>query len=204
MPALRSVGVANGAVAVGFAPMLEQAELVLVPRGPFSLRAAAEFGFGPNEGRLAAFDGAMRLAFPLDGGRGHVGAVLRQERTNAAVTVELHCIEVVDQQAALRQLARIVSLDHDGEQFVHVGERDRGIGPFYAGLVVLRAGGFADALLPLAEPRGLAHLMRFYGLASEPSPERRSEIAEGWRSFRTWATVLIRLAGDRGTALADR
>ena len=24
-------------------------------------------------------------------------------------------------------------------------------------------------------------------------------IAESWRPFRTWATVLIRLAGDRGT-----
>src|SRR5450755_2218186 len=128
MPARRSVGVTNVALAVGFAPMLEQAELVLIPRGPFSLRAAAEFGFGPNEGRLSAFDGAMRLAFPLDGGRGCVGAVLRQEQTSAPVTVELHCIEVADQQAALRQLARILSLDQDGEEFVHVGERDHVIG----------------------------------------------------------------------------
>ena len=32
----------------------------------------------------------------------------------------------------------------------------RGIGPFYAGLIVLRASGFADALLPMPEPRVLA------------------------------------------------
>src|SRR5690348_9938511 len=43
-------------------------------RGPFSLRAAAEFGFGPTEGRAAPFDGCMRLAFPLDGGMGYAGA----------------------------------------------------------------------------------------------------------------------------------
>jgi hypothetical protein len=34
-------------------------------RGPFSLRAAAEFGFGPNEGSSEPFDGALRLAFPV-------------------------------------------------------------------------------------------------------------------------------------------
>jgi hypothetical protein len=33
--------------------------LTLEPRGPFSLCAAAEFGFGPNQGRPPAFDGAM-------------------------------------------------------------------------------------------------------------------------------------------------
>ena len=61
----------------------------LTPRGPFSLRAAAEFGFGPNEGRAPTFDGAMRLAFPLDGGRGYAGAVLRQPNGDGPVDVEL-------------------------------------------------------------------------------------------------------------------
>ena len=32
--------------------------------GPFSLRAASGFGFGPNVGRPAS---VMRLAFPVDG-----------------------------------------------------------------------------------------------------------------------------------------
>ena len=34
--------------------------LTLEPRGPFSLQAAAEFGFGPKQGRAPAFDGVMR------------------------------------------------------------------------------------------------------------------------------------------------
>jgi DNA-3-methyladenine glycosylase II len=290
----------------------------LVPRGPFSLRAAAEFGFGPNAGRPQTFDGAMRLAFPIDGGRGHAGAVLRQGLPDGPVSVELQTTEGGDRKRALRQIARIVSLDHDGEAFLEVGGRDpvlgalqrahpgqrpvlfhspyegaawsiisarrpaaqgatvrralserlgaafelagetlhafpqpeqlialaqdssglpreklerllgvaqaaldgqldverlhtlgperayadvqrlKGLGPFYAGLVVLRASGFADAMLPVAEPKVLAHAARVYGERAPLRLERLAEIAEAWRPFRTWSTVLIRLAGDRG------
>jgi DNA-3-methyladenine glycosylase II len=77
----------------------------------------------------------------------------------------------------------------------------RGIGPFYAGLVVLRATGFADAMLPMPEPRLLAHAARFYGSDGEPTVEWLGGLAEAWRPFRTWCMVLIRLAGDQGTAV---
>jgi DNA-3-methyladenine glycosylase II len=62
-----------------------------------------------------------------------------------------------------------------------------------------RASGFADAILEVAEPKVLAHAARFYGLEDPPPLERFTELAETWRPFRTWTTVLIRLAGDRGT-----
>jgi DNA-3-methyladenine glycosylase II len=291
----------------------------LPTRGPFSLKAAAEFGFGPNQGRPPAFDGAMRLAFPVDGGRGYAGAVLREPEPDGPVTVELELRGEPDPDVALAQVARVVSLDHDGAAFARVGENDpvigalqrahpgqrpvlfhspyegaawavisarrpaargaevrrelsiqlgetfelagqtvhafpqpehlaelgdqfpgldleklirlrgvagagmdgtldvghlheigpeqayavvqalRGLGPFYAGLVVLRATGFADAWLPVPEPKVLAHLTRYYGLAKAPDPEQFAALAERWRPFRTWAMVLIRLAGDRGT-----
>jgi DNA-3-methyladenine glycosylase II len=290
----------------------------LIPRGRFSLRAAAEFGFGPNEGRPPPYDGAMRLAFAVDGAQGYAGAVLRQPGgDDATVEVQLELSGGAEQEAALAQVARIVSLDHDGEQFAAVGERDpvigrlqatlpgqrpvlfhspyeacawsiisarrpasqsarvqtsiaqahgasfdlagvvlhafpqpgrlaalpddtqglnapkierlraiaraaldgeldvarlhalgperayldvqrlKGIGPFYASLVVLRASGFADAMLELAEPKVLGHAARFYDLDAPPSLERFAEMAEVWRPFRTWCTVLIRLAGER-------
>jgi DNA-3-methyladenine glycosylase II len=289
----------------------------LRPQGPFSLQAAAEFGFGPNQGR--AFDGAMRLAFGVDGGRGYAGVVLRQPQPDGPVTAEFELRDGGPVDAALAQTARIVSLDHDGAAFMRVGDRDpvigalqrahpgqrpvlfhspyeaaawsiisarrpapqaarvreelsiqlgetfelagqtvhafpvprhlaelgdsfpglnfeklvrlrsvaeaalegdldvvrlhelgaerayeevqrlRGLGPFYAGLVVLRASGFADALLPVREPRMLGHVAGFYGLGAPPEPEQLAALAEPWRPFRTWVTVLIRLAGDRGT-----
>jgi DNA-3-methyladenine glycosylase II len=69
--------------------------------------------------------------------------------------------------------------------------------------VVLRATGFADAMLATPEPKVLAHAARFYALSEPAGLEWFSALAERWRPFRTWATVLIRLAGDRGTSLPD-
>jgi len=295
--------------------------LELQPRGPFSLKAAAEFGFGPNEGRPPPYDGAMRLAFGVDGGHGYAGAVLRQPDRDGPVAVELELRDGAEPEVAVAQAARVVSLDHDGAAFMRVGEADpvigalqrahpgqrpvlfhspyegaawsiisarraarqaarvrqelsiqlgetfelagetvhafpqprhllelgdqfpglnleklvrlrgvagaalagtldvpalheigperayervqqlKGLGPFYAGLVVLRASGFADALLPVPEPKVLRHAAGFYGLEQPAGCDWFAELAERWRPFRTWATVLIRLAGDRGTAL---
>ena len=61
----------------------------ILPRGPFSLKAAAEFGFGPTEGRPPPFDGAMRLAFPLDDGSGYAGVILRQPTPDGPVQAEI-------------------------------------------------------------------------------------------------------------------
>ena len=291
--------------------------LQITPRGPFSLQAAAEFGFGPHAGQTLRYDGAMRLAFPVDGGRGYAGAILRQREPHGAVAVELTLTEGADPDAAVAQVARVVSLDHDGDDFMRVGARDpvigelqqrhrgqrpvlfhspyegaawsiisarrpgaqaagvretiaeqlgatfalagttlrafpqpvrllelpedtsgltpekvarlrgiaeaalagrldvghlhaigperaneeiqqlKGLGPFYAGLVVVRASGFADAMLQAAEPKVLAHAAGLYGLPAPLTLEQLTEMAGVWRPFRTWVTVLIRLAGDR-------
>jgi DNA-3-methyladenine glycosylase II len=288
--------------------------LTLEPAGPFSLRAAAEFGFGPNEGRAPAFDGAMRLAFPVDGG-GYAGILARQPRTDGPLECEVSGDG--DAAAIERQLRRVLSLDYDGEQFLQVGRRDavigelqrrhlgqrpvlfhspyeaaawaiistrrpaasaaklrrelaerlgasfelggetlaafpqpqrlleveleaghhaserlervkgvasaalegsldagrlrslgperayeelqglRGIGPFYATLIVLRAVGFADAPLAIEERHLLGHLGRFYSLDGPATLDQYRAISEPWRPFRTWAAVLVRLAGDR-------
>jgi DNA-3-methyladenine glycosylase II len=72
-----------------------------------------------------------------------------------------------------------------------------GIGPSYATLILLRATGVADALT-FAEPRLPAYVARFYGTG--PAPASRAElerVADGWRPYRTWAAVLLRVAGDR-------
>lgn len=285
--------------------------------GPFSLRAAAQFGFGPTEGRAGAFDGAMRLAFPLDPGAGYAGATLTQPQPDGPVTVQLELRDGAQADDALAQVARIVSLDHDGAGFQEIGERDpvigslqrahpgqrpvlfhspyeaaawaiisvrrpparaavvraelsqqlgetfelggrevhafprpehlqqlgetfpglnlekigrlldvagaarlgvleaaalqalgpeeafarvqrlKGVGPFYAGLIVLRATGFADAPLPMREPRLLARAAGLYDLEGEPTLEWFNRLAEAWRPYRVWASVLIRLSGDR-------
>lgn len=96
----------------------------ITPRGPFSLAAAAEFGFGPTEGRAPPFDGVMRLAFPVDGGAGYAAATLRQPEPDGPVQIETTTSGRADPRRVVRQVERILSLDHDGEEFLRVGERD--------------------------------------------------------------------------------
>jgi DNA-3-methyladenine glycosylase II len=304
--------------------MIGPAMDTIKPLGRFSLRAAAAFGFGPTEGRPPSFDGAMRLAFCVDGGDGYAGAVLRQRDDDGPVGVELTLRDGALHDAALAQVARTVSLDHDGVAFAGVGVHDPvigalqtahpghrpvlfhspyeaaawsvisarrpaaqgakvraalsqrlgrtfelygrtlpafpqpsalaqipdtfpglndtkitrlrelaaaatagelevarihqlgpeaafdqlqhlpGIGPFYASLIVLRASGFADAYLGTPERRGADYTARYYAVtgSDEDRHERLAEIADGWRPFRTWCQVLVRLAGERGTRLS--
>jgi len=61
--------------------------------GPFSLSAAASFGFGPNAGRPYPDADVMRLAFVADDLDSYAGTVVRQE-PDGALTVELHATPV--------------------------------------------------------------------------------------------------------------
>ncbi len=71
-----------------------------------------------------------------------------------------------------------------------------GIGPTYAGLILLRSTGATD-ILTLGEPRLPSYVAHYYGLADPATPAELSRLAEVWRPFRTWSGVLIRVAGDR-------
>jgi DNA-3-methyladenine glycosylase II len=62
-----------------------------------------------------------------------------------------------------------------------------GIGPFYAALILLRAVGTTD-VLAANEPRLKARVAKRYG--AEPQA-----VADGWRPFRTWVSVLLRATG---------
>ncbi len=296
----------------GYGTPIMPFDRTIEPRGPFSLAAAATFGFGPHTGRELVFDGVMRLAFPVDGG-GAAGVAVRQEPDGL---VRLEIEGDGDPDAVTTQVARVLSLDHDGEEWMRVGDRDpvigrlqrthpgqrpvlfyspyeacawsiisarrggasaattrrqisaslgrhftvegelmdafppperlldlepmpglpperiarlrgvaqaalegrldvehlreigpeaaaaevrslRGIGPFYGALVVLRATGFADAVLDVAETKVLGHATRFYGRDAPLTQPQLIALAEVWRPFRTWAIVLLRLAGDR-------
>ncbi len=93
-------------------------------RGPFSLAEAATFGFGQRA--AAAWDEVMRLAFCLDGYRQQVGVEVRQDA--AGVHGTIRGPDGVDVGATARQVARVLSLDHDGTEFTRVGQRDPVIG----------------------------------------------------------------------------
>jgi DNA-3-methyladenine glycosylase II len=105
--------------------------LEIVPDGPFSLAEASRFGFGPQE---ADGDGVLRLAFAQDHSEAATGAALRQ---TADGTVVATVSGGSDEDGVRRQLARILSLDHDTAPWIEVGRRDPVIGALqtrFAGL----------------------------------------------------------------------
>jgi DNA-3-methyladenine glycosylase II len=76
-------------------------------------------------------------------------------------------------------------------------EQFPGIGPMYATLILLRAAGVTD-VLTFHEPHLPAYIAHFYGTGPGPaSREELTRISQRWRPFRTWAAVLLRVAGDR-------
>lgn len=97
---------------------MDTSAFTIRPRGPFSLEEAATLGFGQWD--AANFDGVMRLAFCLDGFRQHVGAEVRQDERGVHVRIQGD----IDVGAAQTQVARVLSLDHDGDEFTAVGRRD--------------------------------------------------------------------------------
>jgi DNA-3-methyladenine glycosylase II len=75
-------------------------------------------------------------------------------------------------------------------------QRLPGIGPFYSSLVVVRACGHAD-VLAAGESHVLSAVQEAYGLEGTPSPAEVAAIAEGWRPFRTWVSVMLRALSGR-------
>jgi DNA-3-methyladenine glycosylase II len=80
-------------------------------------------------------------------------------------------------------------------------QRIKGIGPFYATLIVIRATGCTD-VLAANEPRLRQLIAELYQLPDEPTESELQTLAETWRPWRTWTTVLLRAAGPRVLAAA--
>jgi DNA-3-methyladenine glycosylase II len=77
----------------------------------------------------------------------------------------------------------------------------KGIGPFYASLITIRASGFVD-VAPTDESNALQLAGQLYGPyvygSTVPfTPEQFTKLAEGWKPFRTWAAVLLRSTGPK-------
>jgi DNA-3-methyladenine glycosylase II len=105
-------------------------QFFITPEGPFSLAAAAGFGFGPNTGRpvtaeASEADATMNLAFVTDDFRSHAFVVVRQG-ADGRVTGTID--SDAEPAAVERQVARILSLDSSGVEWAAVGEKDPVLG----------------------------------------------------------------------------
>ena len=108
------------------------------PRGPFSLEAARTFagGFAAAIGGGTSTDTALTMAFPIE--EGWLGSAVVDVRQLAGGSVEARFEGSGDPAANKRQVARCLSLDHDGTGWPAVGERDPVIGRLQASHDYLR------------------------------------------------------------------
>ena len=85
--------------------------------GPYDLGEVAMMGFGHRDERR--FDGVMRMAFCLDGDYERTaGVAARQDGQSVELTVESNgALSDTEAEAVRGQVARVISLDHDGEAF---------------------------------------------------------------------------------------
>jgi DNA-3-methyladenine glycosylase II len=103
--------------------------------GPFSLEAAASFGFGPGTGRPYPDDDVMRLAFVADDLQHHVGAVIRPDEGGGLVA---ELAGPADAAAAERQIRRVLSVDQPADGWLAAGRSDRVLGAVQAAFPGLR------------------------------------------------------------------
>jgi DNA-3-methyladenine glycosylase II len=100
----------------------------IVPRGPFSLEAARTFagGFAASIGGGETTASGIVMAFPVEGWAGSAAADVRQE--DGVIRVRSATAGAPDDDALRLQVARCLSLDHDGTGWPDVGRRDPVIG----------------------------------------------------------------------------
>ncbi len=73
-----------------------------------------------------------------------------------------------------------------------------GIGDFSAQLILLRGAGEPDAL-PTHDPRLGRAIALAYGLDHLPTTQEARQIAEAWRPYRTWGSLLLRVMLEEET-----
>lgn len=118
--------------------------LELEVRGPYDLAEVAVMGFGNRDERR--FDGVMRIAFCLDGDyERQVGVTARQAGSSVELEVVLppgsHPLGENETERVRAQIARVISLDHDGAAFHRLCESDPALAAAHR-----RAPGFRPAL----------------------------------------------------------
>lgn len=211
------------------------ATFTLTPQGPFSLRELALFGFGYRHDD--AFDGTMRMAFVTDD-YAHQAAVAV---TQVGSTVQVEVSGAgdhggpgnhggADEQAVLAQVARVLSLDHDGRVFAEIGRRDPVIGRLQQAAPGLRPPQFysaydaaawavlsarrpaqqmAEVRRRLSETHGATFSVGGRTVAAFPTPAQLLEVTEfdglnGQKLDRLHAIASAALSGELDTAALAR
>ncbi len=169
---------------------------IISARKPRAYAASVRTKLAAAHGRVFTLAGEEVAAFPLP------EAILRLRSFAGLDPTKLTRLHAVARAA----LDGVLDADHLAGLVPAAARAELetlpGIGPFYADLVLVRATGLAD-LLPRDEPKLLSYVGQLYGLGAPADAASLERIAASWRPFRTWATVLVRVAGDRAGLPVD-
>jgi DNA-3-methyladenine glycosylase II len=180
----------------GFRPVLfsspyeAAAWAIIATRRPGIVARKIRENLAERLGEVFEMDGAPAMAFP---------SPYQLERLTPMPGIEPRRVQRLQAVAAAALEGRL-----DPERLRALGpdaaraavQEIPGIGDFYAGLIAYRAIGFVDAL-NAHDHASQGLVAHFYGLDHMPAAEEFAHIAESWRPFRSWATVLLRQAGYR-------
>jgi len=142
------------------------------------------------------------IEIELDGERRTIQAFPRPQRLLALAELPGIAAVKVDRLHGLARAAldgrlateRLRGLPHD-EALTELRDLP-GIGEWTASAVLTRGCGIADTL-PLGDRISREAVRHFYELPDVPDDEAWLTIAEGWRPYRMWATVLLHMAWRR-------
>jgi DNA-3-methyladenine glycosylase II len=163
---------------------------VLSARRPATQMAEVRRKLSEQHGRVFTLAGEQLAALPTPE---QLLAVSEFPGIPAEKLARLHGVA----RAALDGLLDVARLRLVGPEVAAAElQRIKGIGPFYASLITIRATGFTD-VLPADEPIARDLITRLYALDKACEPADFEAIAQAWRPYRTWATVLVRAAGHR-------
>jgi len=106
-------------------PMTTQS-FTIEPKGRFSLAAAQDFAEGFPAGTGASGQtGGLLMTFPIEGWRGSAAVNVRQD---ADGTIHGETADANELDTVTGQVARSLSIDHDGTGWIEVGDRDPVLG----------------------------------------------------------------------------
>ena len=163
---------------------------VMSARRPARQMAAVRRDLSEAHGAVFELAGQRTAALPTPGTLLSVASI---PGLNAEKVDRLHGVA----QAALRGLLDVDRLQQLGpDAALEEVQQLRGIGRFYAALIVIRGTGFVD-VLPDEEPRLQQLVGQLYSLGAPATSAQLREISERWRPMRTWVAVLVRAAGPR-------
>ncbi|MFG2001565.1 DNA-3-methyladenine glycosylase family protein [Spirillospora sp. NPDC048911] len=158
---------------------------VLVQRTSMRSASAVKERITREFGGEVSWDGHRATAFPAP------EVVAAADSLPGVPDVKFSRIQSLAHAALDGTLDAVALRDMPTDQALALLQELPGVGPFSAGLILIRGAGAPDAF-PGSEPRLFAAMRGLYRLPESAEPADYARIADDWRPLRSWISFLVR------------